>query len=163
MKIKRFLFFVVMVLVASASFAQMKLGKIQSPDGEANIRERPTTNSRLLFKMYNGNVVHYDYSGTTGWYSVYDNYGYFQGYCYAKLIKPYGSATSSSRTNYWWGTLRASDGFVNVRQRPTTNSGIVCSFDAGTRLMFSGSGSWVKCYGNNGVYLGYVYSRCIIR
>ncbi|GAA3652972.1 SH3 domain-containing protein [Flavivirga jejuensis] len=58
------------ILISLNLFANEKLGQINDPDGYTNVREKPTTNSRILFKILADEYFYYEDSGSNDWCKV---------------------------------------------------------------------------------------------
>ena len=156
------------LLAILASFvtvdAQKYLGYVSDPDGFTYIRAAASNKAEILGDYAAGEYIYYT-PLKNGWSKVYSeaNSSSFLGYMHTSRIVKVEAQNEDVKDAYESAyekgyIVDSKDDYVNVRQGPGTNYGIVCRLAVSTDVYFEKSKSkWVKVYDEDMNYLGYVH------
>ncbi|WP_295092128.1 SH3 domain-containing protein [Ruminococcus sp.] len=150
------------------------LGAVNTSSDVLNVRESPSTESKILGGLPRGTIVRvYRLDGNNEWYKIECDEKNLKGYAYAQFIvdsdtfKKIESEYADENTMIAKGRTVLNDGGVlNVREAPSTDSEIVTTIPKGHYVgIFSSTGDWyyIKYYAdtNSPIYYGYVSSQFI--
>lgn len=148
------------------------LGVVTTDSTDLNVRERPSSNAKLLGSIPKGAYVNVrELDGYTDWYKVEYSEKNLIGYASAKYItdsnkiSSVNNNSSSSNTKVVGKVITQNDP-LNMRSAPDTNAEIVYKIPKGDYVeILSDLGEWlyVRYYKNDNspVYDGYVSSKYI--
>ena len=137
-----------------------------------NIREKPTTKSRILDALENGAhvTVNGEAKSPNGslWYYIYDSESGVSGYVSAKFIGFPGSERRNRKYPADGVVINtAENDRLNIREKPTTKSRILDALDNGAHVTVNGeakspNGSlWYYIYDEESGVSGYVSAKFI--
>jgi hypothetical protein len=84
-------------LISLNMFGNEQLGKINDPDGYTNVREKPTTESKVLFKILDTEYFYYECSEIESWCRVTNMNGR-SGFMHQSRIKNLSEFTINGKT-----------------------------------------------------------------
>lgn len=153
------------------------LGAVNIIDGVLNVRELPSTDSRILGGLSRGDLVSvYRLDGYTDWYRIEYSEKNLKGYASAQYIVEadtfkknsniYSEYTDESLLIAKGRTKLNDGGVLNVRSAPSTDADIITTIPKDHHVgIISANGDWfyIKYYAdtNSPIYYGYVSSQFI--
>jgi uncharacterized protein YgiM (DUF1202 family) len=132
--------------------------RVTSARGGLNIREQPSIYSPIVERIDNGDRVAIENRGANGWVPVFaPQNGYvsanYLAYCNENPVTEVGNECREVATRYG----------LNVRQQPTTYSGVVDTLENNTQVAIEtlGDNGWVPIYApENGFVSARYLSYC---
>lgn len=153
------------------------IGAVNITDGVLNVREGPSTDSKVLGGLSRGTIVRvYKLDGYSDWYKIEEDEKNIKGYVSAQYIidsdtfkrnnNTYSEYTDESALIAKGRTKLNDGGVLNVRKSPSTDAEIVATVPKDHYVgIISVSGDWyyIKYYAdtNSPIYYGYVSSQFI--
>jgi uncharacterized protein YgiM (DUF1202 family) len=139
-KTKKLIFTPMLTAVICAMLSLISLGGeigagiVRLSWGNLNVRSSPSSSSRIVSKLSDGDYVTI-HAKTGDWYSVEYADGTF-GYCHANYIKP---------ISYDTATVKTTGGNLNVRSSGSSSGYVIDKLSNGQQVVIlSGSGAWYR-------------------